>query len=110
MIGPNGSGRSSQGRSSLIETSSRRVPFASSCRTQSAANDFEMEPIWKRVSGRTGQPDATSANPRTTAPSVSWRSVTASERPAACVRGRWSSAASPIRSNASAEPGHRDGS
>ena len=107
MIGPNGSGSSSQGTSSSIETSSASVPFASSWSTQSAANDFEIEPIWNRVSGRTGRPAATSANPRTTAPSASSPSVTASESPAACVLGRSASVASPIRSKASCSPATR---
>ena len=71
MIGPNGSGSSSHGRISLIETSRASVPFASSWSTHSEAHDFEIEPIWNRVSGRTPRPPATSANPRTTAPSVS---------------------------------------
>jgi hypothetical protein len=82
VIGPNGSGSSSHGRSSFTETSSAMVPFASSCRMQSAAKDFEIEPIWNRVSGLIGRPDATSAKPRTTAPSVSLPSVTASASPA----------------------------
>src|SRR5439155_11678045 len=85
-------------------TSSAIVPLASSCRTQSAAKDFEIDPIWNRVSGLIGRPDATSAKPRTTAPSVSFPSVTASARPGACVSGRSSSAARPIRSNASSSP------
>ncbi len=71
MIGPNGSGSPSHGRISLIETSRASVPLASSCSTQSAAQDFEIDPIWNRVSGRTPRPLATSAKPRTTAPRVS---------------------------------------
>ena len=104
MIGPNGSGNSSHGRSSFTDTSSATVPFASSCRMQSAAKDLEIDPIWKRVSTLIGRPAATSANPRTTAPSVSLPSVTASASPGACVSGRSSSAARPIRSNASSSP------
>jgi len=45
--------------------------------------DFEIEPIWKRVSARTGVPAATSASPRHTAPSTSSPSVTASANPGA---------------------------
>ena len=44
-----------------VQPSLRRPPASRSI----AANDFEIEPIWKRVSGRTGVADATSAIPRT---------------------------------------------
>ena len=76
---------------------------------QSDAKDFEIEPIWNRVSGLTGRPDATSAKPRTTAPSVSWPSVTASASPGACVSGRWSSAAAADPFERFLESGHRFG-
>ena len=46
-------------------------------------DDFEMEPIMNRVSGRTGAPVAASANPQRWYPR-SWRSVTAIAAPAAC--------------------------
>ncbi len=71
VIGPNGSGSSSHGSSSLTETCRSSRPASTSWSTTIDANDFEIEPIMKRVSGRTGAPLATSANPRTTTPSVS---------------------------------------
>ena len=47
------------------------------------ANDLEIDPIWNRVSGRTGVPAAASATPRTATPRISSPSVTASAAPAA---------------------------
>src|SRR6266581_7098519 len=69
-----------------------------------AANDLEIDPIWNRVSGRTGVPEAASAKPRTTTPRISSRSVIASAVPAACVSGRCRSSALPMASKASDSP------
>ena len=71
MIGPNGSGSSSHGRSSFTETCRSSRPASTSWSATIEANDFEIEPIMNRVSGRTGAPLATSANPRTTTPRIS---------------------------------------
>ena len=102
---PNGSASPSHGTRSFTETSSARRPAASSCRTISDANDFEMDPIWNRVVGRTGVRAATSASPRTTTPRASSRSVTDSASPGACEASRWCSAETPMRSKASSRPG-----
>src|SRR5437667_11468590 len=82
--------------------SSRPVP--ASCTATIAAKDFEMDPIWNRVSARTGVPLAASANPLTTTPSVSSRSVTASAAPGACINGSRCSRNEPRRSNAASRP------
>ncbi len=105
VIGPNGSASPSHGSSSLTLTSRSRRPASASWMAMIPANDFEIEPISNRVSGRTGAFAPTSASPRTTTPRTSSASVTARANPAAWVCGRWCSTASPIRSNASSSPG-----
>ena len=88
MIGPKGSGSSSHGKISFTETWRSSRPAATSCIAIIAANDFEIDPMWKRVSGRTAVPAATSAKPRHTTPSTSSPSVTASAKPALCDTSR----------------------
>ena len=68
MIGPERLGQLEPGQDLVHRDVQVRAAGLALLQHASAANDFEIEPIWNRVSGRTGDRAATSAKPRTTTP------------------------------------------
>ena len=70
-----------QGRWRVTGSVGAARPASISCIRRNAANDLEMEPIWRMASAGIGRPDAESATPSATTASVRRRSVTPSTRP-----------------------------